>query len=205
MSPPLRSTGPSTGPSRLLFGWALGGALALVLGIVVLVAVLDARIGAPAHRPAGRGDGAVSGPRAGTVAAVARSPTTRALLVLRAWDARRAAAYASGRPGAVRRLYVAGSSAGVADVRLAIRYRSRGLRVVGMRTQVLALRVLGQDRDHWRLAVTDRLAWARARRVGGTRGSVALPRDQPTSHVITLVRTEQGWRMATVRAVAAVS
>jgi hypothetical protein len=78
------------------------------------------------------------------------------------------------------------------------RYHRRGLRVTGMRTQVLSLAVLEHRADLWRLRVIDRLVAATA--VGhGSR--TVLPRDRPSEHEITLVRQRQGWRVAGVREV----
>jgi hypothetical protein len=115
--------------------------------------------------------------------------------VLRAWDRSRARAYARADAAALRGLYTPGSGAGVADLRLIRRYRSRGYRVVGMRMQLLSLDVLDRRADRWRVAVTDRLDSAVA--VGhGQR--LTLPRDRASA--ITLQRGEDGsWRVAAVR------
>jgi hypothetical protein len=125
-----------------------------------------------------------------------------ALGILHAWDADRSTAYASGRAAPLRELYVPGSSAGRADVELLRRYHRRGLRVTGMRTQVLSLAVLVHRADLWRLRVTDRLVGAVA--VGhGSR--TTLPRDLPSAHEITLMRADHGkWRVAGVREVSRV-
>jgi len=119
-----------------------------------------------------------------------------ALRVLHAWDERRAEAYARGSPGRLRDLYVAGSAAGAADVRLLGDYRSRGLRVTGMRTQVLAVAVLEQRPDRWRMRVTDRLEGAVAVGAGDRQ---VLPRDTTSTRVLTLMRGGDGrWRVAAV-------
>ena len=76
--------------------------------------------------------------------------------MLHAWDADRAAAYARGDPGALRRLYAPGSRAGVRDQRVLQAYAERGLLVRGLRTQVLSLRVLGAGRHRLVVKVTDR-------------------------------------------------
>jgi hypothetical protein len=184
MSSPRARSAPA---ARRVFDVVVVGALALVAGVVGLVAVLDADIGAPT-----RSSSTVHAGRA-----AAGSPTTEALRLLRSWDTQRAAAYAHGSAAALRRLYVAGSPAGVADVRLLTGYRARRLRVVDMRTQVLALRVLEAGPDRWRLAVTDRLARADARSAG-SRKRVVLPWDQPTTRVLTLVRGRGAWRVLSV-------
>jgi hypothetical protein len=118
--------------------------------------------------------------------------------VLRAWDRRRAAAYASGSVGALRSLYVARSSAGRADVRVLRGYRTRGLVVRGMRMQVLSLAVLQRDDATWRLRVTDRLTGAVAVRPSRG-GEVVLPDDAPSTRTVTLVRGDDGvWRVSEV-------
>ena len=83
-----------------------------------------------------------SGPSHGRAGAV--RPVAAALPaadVLRAWDGRRAEAFAAGDLAALGRLYVPGSRAGTADRALLRGYLDRGLRVEGMRVQVLALDV----------------------------------------------------------------
>jgi hypothetical protein len=134
---------------------------------------------------------------------VAAGPTSHggraqpaALLVLHAWDRRRARAYAAGSPPALRALYLPGSGAGRADVRLLRDYAARGYRVEGMRMQVLAFRVLAHTTGRWRVLVTDRLARAVAVR-SGTR--LLLPRDRASTRVVTLVRGDDGrWRVSAV-------
>jgi hypothetical protein len=117
--------------------------------------------------------------------------------VLRSWDRRRSAAYAAGSPSRLAALYLPGSQAGRADVRLLRAYRARRVRVVGMRTQVLSLSVLHRRHGRLEVAVTDRLAALRA--VAGT-GQVRLPRDGATRRVVTLVRIPGSpWRVASVR------
>jgi hypothetical protein len=129
-------------------------------------------------------------------AAPEHGASVAALRTLRAWDRSRARAYATGSPARLRRLYVVGSTAGAADLRLLDAYRSRGLRVLGMRTQVLALAVLEARPDRWALRVTDRLARAVAVQ-GGRR--LDLPRDRSSTRVITLMRgADARWRVSSV-------
>ena len=90
--------------------------------------------------------------------------------MLRAWDARRSRAYAHADGAALADLYVAGSRTGAADRAVLRGYRDRGLRVTGMRTQVLAARVLRESGRRLVLLVTDVLVDAVAgdgRRAGG--------------------------------------
>jgi len=117
--------------------------------------------------------------------------------VLRAWDERRARAWAEGNAVRLRGLYV--DRAGAADVRLLRRYVARGLRVEDLTTQLLAVQVLGRGPGRWRLRVTDRLAGVV---VVGAHGRFRLPRDSADTRVVRLVRGADGtWRVAQVRRV----
>jgi hypothetical protein len=149
-------------------------------------------------RGAGRVDRTPSA-TAATAAPAVRSAGAAALGILHTWDAERARAYARGRPRRLQGLYVPGSSAGRADLELLRRYHRRGLRVTGMRTQVLSLAVVEHRAGLWRLRVTDRLVGAVA---VGPGGRTTLPRDRPSGHEITLMRARDGaWRVAGVREV----
>ena len=136
-------------------------------------------------------DGPLPLPVARPVGVVAPGRTAQAVDVLRAWDRRRAQAYASGDLAALRRLYASGSRAGTTDVALLREYSRRGLRVVGMRMQLLAVEVLEHRGGHWRLRVTDRLAGATA--VDGAE-RFRLPRDRATTRVVTLWRDPETLR-----------
>jgi hypothetical protein len=162
--------------------------LPAVLGLVLAVVLV--RVGDRPAEPvrAQRADES-SGPTGGPAG-------SGPLPVLREWDRARAAAYAAGEPARLRDLYTSGSPAGAADVRLLGRYRSRGFRVVGMRTQVLALTALAGGPDRYRVRVTDRLVGAVA--VGGG-DRIALPRDRASARVLTLARGADGrWRVSEV-------
>ena len=125
----------------------------------------------------------------------ARGPVVRAADVLRAWDRRRARAWAEGDVAGLRELYV--DRAGVADVRLLRSWADRGYQVEGLATQLLAVDVLEQRPGRWLLRVTDRIASAVAVR---GRERVPLPRDREDTHVVRLVRGHDGtWRVAEVR------
>lgn len=119
-----------------------------------------------------------------------------ALTALHAWDRLRAAAWADADAVALRRLYLPGSAAGEEDVRLLRDYRSRGLRVAGLRTQVLAAEVRSQQPDRLVVAVTERFAGAVA---VGPRTHVTLPRGTPRDRVVVLVRRLDRWVVAAVR------
>jgi hypothetical protein len=118
-----------------------------------------------------------------------------ALGVLRAWDVRRAAAWAAGDGAALAALYTDGSAAGRRDRAMLGRYVARGLRVRGMRMQVLAGKVRSRTAGRIVLVVTDRLAHAVAVR-RGTR--VVLPRDRATRRTVVLRRVTGEWRVAQV-------
>lgn len=120
-----------------------------------------------------------------------------ALRVLHRWDARRARAYASGDAATLRSLYLPGSQAAAADVRVLRAYAARGLRVRGIRMQVLEVRVLAHRPGLWRLRVTDRLHHAVA--VGPDGRRVALPHADASTHDIVLRRDRGVWRVAAVR------
>jgi hypothetical protein len=165
--------------SRLAVVVLLG---ALGLGLVLVVA----RSGDRPPRPS------IAAPVAAAVPVV----DLPAADVLRAWDEQRAAAYAAGSVRQLRQLYVAGSTAGRSDVRVLRAFLARGLVVEGMRTQVLALRVVEQGPRRLRLEVTDRLARAVA---VGPGDRAVLPRDQPDTRRVTLLRGEDGaWRVSVV-------
>jgi len=160
------------GPRTVLVG-------AAVLGLVTGVAVVALVMRAPAPEP---------------VAVEPRTSEPYALRVLRAWDARRARAYARGDGRALADLYVAGSRTGAADRAVLRGYRDRGLRVTGMRTQVLAARVVRASGRRLTLLVTDVMVGA----VAGDRGRRrwALPHDRPSTRRVLLVRDRGGWRVA---------
>jgi hypothetical protein len=155
--------------------------LAVAVPVLCLVALVGCGVASPRHAPAVR----------------APAPEIPAAVALREWDALRSVAYASGSVAGLRRLYIAGSSAGAADARVLAGYVARGLVVEGMRMQVLALHVLRSTPVLIRLRVTDRLvgAWVR-----GPTGLLPLPRDAPSTRVLTLRRKRGEWLMAAVSA-----
>ncbi len=120
-------------------------ALGLVAGVAAVVVATD--------------DGSGGG---GVAHRSAKTPF--ALGVLRAWDARRSQAFARGDEAALAGLYTPGSRTGAADRAVLRGYRERGLRVIGMRTQVLAATVLRETDRRLVLMVTDVLAAALKKR-----------------------------------------
>jgi hypothetical protein len=164
----------------------------LLVGVVIGVAALTVAtwLGGPSV-PAPLGSGR-------SVVAVEPSP----LAVLHDWDARRAAAWSAGDTAALARLYTARSTAGRADVTLLHRYAARGLRVRGMRMQLLGARVLTVRPRVIVLEVVDRLDDAVVVRAGDPGVTRRLPVDAATTHRLELRRVDGLWRMADVSLVA---
>lgn len=116
--------------------------------------------------------------------------------VLHDWDDRRAAAWSAGDLGALRSLYAPASPAGRADVAMLQAWRERGLRIEGMRMQLLDLDVRRASAARLDLVVTDRLTGPVA--VGpGVR--LPLPRDSFTTQRVVLVRAGDQWVVAQAR------
>ena len=116
--------------------------------------------------------------------------------VLRTWDLARAAAWAAGDAQALRRLYAPGSRAGRVDVAMLAAWRARGLRVEGLSTQLLAVRVVRRTPHRWVLRVEDRVTRAVAVGSGQQR---RLPADRAGTSVVELVSVGGAWRVASVR------
>lgn len=161
-------------------------ALGVALGIVGTLIV--------APNDAADSDGS-SPSRPAASAAATPVASTPAVAVLRSWDLSRAHAYAEGDAESLRSLYVAGSVAGTTDVRLLRSYAGRGLRVKEMKMQILAVDVLAHSQGRWRLRVTDRLYAAAA---VGDDARVALPRDQASTRVVTMLLRAGAWKVASV-------
>ena len=128
-------------------------------------------------------------------APVGARPAVAAAAILRDWDHQRARAWAAGQPRALRSLYTDGSVAGLADEAMLRAWLQRGLRVQGLRMQVLSVRVRSRTADRIVLVVTDRLAGG----VAAGRGvRVRLPRDEPSTRTVVLRRVAGEWRVAAV-------
>ena len=171
-------------PTRML-PRTLGALLALaslVTAAAVLVGVSARKPGAP--RPALVSTGLA--PRDGV------DP----MAVLHGWDVRRARAWATGDRQALRELYVPGSTAGRRDVAMLAAWHERGLRVQGMRMQLLAAQVRAGSTDRLVVAVTDRLAGGVA---VGPATRLPLPRDAASTRTVVLRRVAGEWRVAEVR------
>ncbi|MGH3494094.1 MAG: hypothetical protein ACRDQ1_12810, partial [Sciscionella sp.] len=122
---------------------------------------------------------------------------SRWVRVLRDLDERRALAWRQGRPELLRDVYPAGSAVLRRDRRMLAAYVARGLRVWGVRLTFLAVTEMARRRRSVDLLVVDVLGPAEA--VGGGH-RFALPHDNPTRQLVTLVHAPRGWRIATVRA-----
>ncbi|WP_182376658.1 hypothetical protein [Nocardioides sp. WS12] len=171
--------------------WLLAGTAVLVL-VGALVAGAALRGDDPAPSPAGV-PAAVIAPEARTVSVAG---AVSSLAVLREWDRSRAAAWASGDPAALGRLYVHGSRAGVADVAMLRAWRERGLRIEGMSMQVLEVELRARTERRLVLVVTDRLVGAEAVGTGERR---MLPQDQATTRELEFRAVGGQWLLASVQ------
>lgn len=159
---------------------------ALVAAVVTVVVVGATTAG---HR-APRCEASVAAP-------AASSPAARARAVLRAWDHRRAAAWALADRVALVRLYLPGSATGRRDVAMLDAYRDRGLRVAGMTRQVVRLRVAAATPSHLHLVVTDRLVDTH---IVGAGVRSAVPDSDLATREVWLARAGGRWRVAEVTA-----
>lgn len=157
---------------------------AVGLGLCAVLVALAAWTGRDASSPV----------PAAEPAAVAPSPSREPgpLGVLRAWDRRRAAAWAAGDAESLRRLYVPGSRAGRSDVRLLGAYAARGVRVRRLTTQVFAVDVLEAAPGRWWLRVVDRVAGGELVAAGRVR---ALHSGPVVTRRVELVRRDDRWRV----------
>jgi len=155
--------------------------LAVTVLVAASLALLDAR------RPS---------PQLDASSGRAAPPRAEAVAVLADWDRRRAAAWAAGDPEGLADLYVPGSRAGRQDVAMLRRWLDRGLRVQGLRMQVLDVHADEADGARRELVVTDRLAGGEA---VGRRTRSLLPRDGWSTRRIVLDRADGTWRVVSVR------
>jgi hypothetical protein len=123
------------------------------------------------------------------------SELVAALEVLHEWDVRRARAWARGDLDALGALYVRGSGAGRADIRMLRAYRTRGLVVRRLVTQVFSVRVLHSDGTALRVRVFDRVAGGEVLDHGDVQPLRSSP---PVTRTITFRRDAGDWRVAEV-------
>jgi hypothetical protein len=125
---------------------------------------------------------------------VSPAPDDRWASRLAALDRVRAEAFATADAGRLDDVYARGSGALRADAATIASYARRDGRVVGAELRVLSCHVVQASDDRVRLDVVDQLGAARV--VWGDGTSSDLPRDQPTRRRVTVVRTSDGWRIA---------
>jgi hypothetical protein len=124
--------------------------------------------------------------------------TADALALLHAWDRRRSHAWARSDPAALADLYTRGSRTGRHDRAMLAAYTARGLRVTSLHTQLLGARLRSWTPRRVTLEVVDRVVGAHA--VGGG-VRITLPRDRPSTRVVSLRRVAGTWCVAEVRPV----
>ncbi len=159
----------------------IGGLVAVLVAAVLVVAGFTERGGTPVAAPAFTPSETI--------------PVVEPVEILRDWQHQRARAWATADVGALRALYVDGSTAR-SDVRMLRAYARRNLVVEGIRHQLLAARVVERRSDLVRLVVTQRLAAAQVRGPDGRR--TPLPRDRADQREVTLVSAAGVWRMARI-------
>jgi hypothetical protein len=131
---------------------------------------------------------------------VAPRPEVRAAALLRRWDDARAAAWSAGDHDGLALLYVAGSATGRRDAAMLRAWSRRGVRVEGLRTQVVRVRVVAHRPGRYDLEVVDRVV---AGTVVGTGPSRPLPRDGPSTRRVVLVDAGGAWVVGEVSRVPA--
>jgi hypothetical protein len=143
-----------------------------------------------AHADAGPEEVAAPGGAASRAERVDTRRTADALSLLRELDHRRSLAWADGDAAALAELYTRASRTGRHDRAMLAAYAARGLRVSGLRTQVLTALLRSWSAGRVTLEVTDRVVCAHA--VGrGVR--ITLPRDRPSTRVVSLRRVGGAW------------
>ncbi|MCZ4500108.1 MAG: hypothetical protein JWQ74_2663 [Marmoricola sp.] len=143
---------------------------------------------------AGCADAPVPAARARSAPVESTEPT--AIAVLHAWDGRRSAAWLAGDVRALATLYLPGSAAGTRDVALLSAYTARGLRLTGMRTQVLSVRTVRSSANRIAVEVVDRVVDASVDDGTAVR---RLPTGQPERRRLDLRRVGTTWVVAAVR------
>lgn len=120
--------------------------------------------------------------------------------VVEALDRARSDAFARGDPRVLTRVYAPGSRAREADMRAVTRL-GRGVRAVGVRHQVLVVRVVRQSSVRVRLLLTDRMPHYRVVDSRGAALRTVAPRG-PRAFRVDLVAVSGAWRIAEISATA---
>ncbi|KAB2811063.1 hypothetical protein F9L07_03790 [Pimelobacter simplex] len=193
-----------SGPS----GVVVAVVVTMVVTVLAVAAGVVARGGGEASAAAGTSAAAsaAAGADARLPAVAGAGAEVRALAVLHRWDRARARAWARGDPAALARLYAPRSRAGQRDVAMLRAWLRRGLRVEGLRMQVLDAALVVRDRRRLVVMVTDRVAGGLA--VGRAdpsprAGRRALPRDLPrdlaSTRRLVFLRVAGRWLLSSVQ------
>ncbi|WP_110240117.1 hypothetical protein [Nocardioides gilvus] len=113
-----------------------------------------------------------------------------AVEVVRAWDAQRSRAWASGSLSELEGLYVDGSRAGRRDAAMLRAYVDRGLVVEGLDVQLISVEEVRRGQKSMVLDVTDRV---HAGRVVGEGVEQVLPRDGADTRRLVFRLVEDRW------------
>ncbi len=124
-----------------------------------------------------------------------RADVRRVLTLLHGWDEEREHAWAADDETALELLYVPGSAAARADVRLLRSYRARGFVVRRLVTQVFGVRVLRSTADRIDVRVLERVAGGE---VVTQDGVLPLPSTRPVLRRIVLRRVAATWKVVRV-------
>src|SRR5262249_30728304 len=111
-------------------------------------------------------------------------------------DDARSAAWSSARPALLRDVFRAGSAVLRSDRRLLASYDRRGLTLTGLQVSYFDVRPVARAPGRVDLRTVDQLRVGSVTSADGT--PVELPHDQPTAHLIRLVRTTAGWRISRI-------
>jgi len=179
----------SVSPPHLRVTLSVAAVIVVAVVALVITGLLRSTPGEDRSSPAPSEPAPTARPRMTVTEAVS------SLAILRDWDDARSSAWARGDLGALRRLYLPGSTVGAQDAAMLGRWVDRGLRVRRMTMQVLAVELRVRTDRRIVLDVTDRLADAVAVPVGGGE-RLALPHDGLTTRRLALRRTRVGWVLA---------
>jgi hypothetical protein len=160
----------------------------------VLVGLLVVALEVGATGAAGGPTGAGIPPAPPAIAAPLVGESVPAARVLAAWDDARAAAWTARDPGALRRLFLRGSTAADADARLLRRYTAHGVRWTRLDTQRFSVSVLRRSDVRLRLAVVDRVVGA----ASTPRRCLPLLAAAPARRVVELRSSAGRWVVAAV-------
>jgi hypothetical protein len=116
--------------------------------------------------------------------------------ILRHLDGRREQAWADARPRGLTAVFARGSAVLQVDQATLQAYRRRGLRVSGVAMTFSRVHLVSRSGRLVRLRVVDRLGPAATLGDDGT--ARVLPTDRPSRHLIDLVHTSAGWRIADI-------